>query len=139
MDYILYQHQQGQKKIISYLRNQEDPQGAETINCEVFYAFADPDALEATLENMVKLGDLEREGDKYRVPATKQRTPDEKVEDAIGMILENGGFDGNHHKQWVLDQTLRILLGDRYDERMREYRGPDENGDTYSWDEGIAP
>lgn len=27
----------------------------------------------------------------------------EKIEKAIEMAMEYGGFDGGHHKQWALD------------------------------------
>jgi len=75
-----------------------------------------------------------------------------------------GGFDGAHHKDWVLDQIARILKGSKIiieearwengaselrvtvGEPTEEYRhwvaeGKDgEDGpDTYEYDEGIAP
>ena len=43
-------------------------------------------------------------------------TPDETPYDnwtptewALEYITRYGGIDGSHHKQWVLDQTIRIL------------------------------
>ncbi len=61
-----------------------------------------------------------------------------KIEAAIQLILELGCFDGAHHKQWVLDQLLRILADD-YDSLMVEYKDGEDGPDTYEWDEGIAP
>ena len=60
------------------------------------------------------------------------------VEDAITMIEEYGGIDGGHHKQWVLDQLLRILADD-YDDWVTEYNAGEDGPETYFWDVGIAP
>lgn len=62
-------------------------------------------------------------------------TEQERIDQATDLILEYGGIDGSHHKMWVLDQVLRLLLGDRYEQAIAEYR----NGSEYEWDEGIAP
>ena len=56
---------------------------------------------------------------------------------AIGLLY--GGIDGGHHKQWVIDQMLRILLGDEYDERIADYKSGEDGPETYAWDEGVAP
>lgn len=56
------------------------------------------------------------------------------------LILDYGGIDGAHHKQWVLDQVLRICLGNEYEDKIKEYQGDDGTGEPeYLWDEGIAP
>lgn len=49
---------------------------------------------------------------------------------ALDLIRQFGAYDGEHHKQWVLDQVARILTADadRYDTWRPE-----------GWDEGIAP
>ena len=57
----------------------------------------------------------------------------------LDFINEWGGFDGAHHKQWVLDQLVRIVAGDGYEKWVAEHRAGDEGPDTYEWDEGIAP
>lgn len=36
------------------------------------------------------------------------------MEQAVGVIFRYGGIDGEHHKQWVIDQALRILSGENY-------------------------
>jgi len=56
-------------------------------------------------------------------------------ERACALILEDGGIDGGHHKQWVLDQVLRILAGSEYKNLIAIY----ESGGEYEWDTGIAP
>ena len=51
-------------------------------------------------------------------------------------IIQYGMIDGARHKQWLLDQTLRILLGDGYQEIIDEMNS---NEEFEPWDEGIAP
>jgi hypothetical protein len=52
----------------------------------------------------------------------------DKISGAVEMILEYGPYDGAHHKDWVLDQALRKLLGTSYSSAMPE-----------DWEEGVAP
>jgi len=57
------------------------------------------------------------------------------VERASVFVLDNGAIEGAHHKQWVLDQTLRQIAGERYDTMTAVYS--DITGEE--WDCGIAP
>lgn len=57
----------------------------------------------------------------------------ERTEQAINLILEYGYIDGAHHKQWLLDQVLRVLAGERYDAMVAPVDDVDD------WDTGIAP
>ena len=52
----------------------------------------------------------------------------------VTMIVEYGAIDGAHHKQWVLDQCLRLAAGDGYQKMIALYS---VEGDV--WDRGIAP
>jgi hypothetical protein len=54
----------------------------------------------------------------------------------VALILRYGMIDGSHHKQWLLEQALRGLLGDKYDDVISEYNSDENYND---WDEGIAP
>ena len=55
---------------------------------------------------------------------------------AIEIAERFGSIDGEHHKQWVIDQMLRALLSDQYEAWVND-RNEDE---TYKpWDVGIAP
>lgn len=67
----------------------------------------------------------------------------QKLEAAVELIGQYGCVDGSHHKQWVLDQVLRVLLPEnQYDEwvLMYEQEYPDGPDDMYDeWDVGIAP
>lgn len=63
---------------------------------------------------------------------------DRRIEDALETIKNCGGIDGAHHKQWVLDQVVRILSND-YDEWVKDYEDGEDGPQTYLWNEGIAP
>lgn len=58
----------------------------------------------------------------------------EKIDQARDLIIQHGGHDGEHHKEWCLDQVFRILVGDQYKSIVKKFR---KNG--YDWKEGIAP
>ena len=66
-------------------------------------------------------------------------TPEEKIQAAIDLAIRYGGIDGAHHKMWTIDQMLRILAGDGYDELIREANSGEDGPNTYEWDTGIAP
>ena len=63
----------------------------------------------------------------------------ERVTKTIEVIANYGGIDGGHHKQWVLDQAMRFLLGDDYNAWISVYCCGEDGPDTYEWDTGIAP
>lgn len=65
-------------------------------------------------------------------------TKDEIIYEAKKMIIQYGGFDGSHHKNWCLDQTFRVLTGDNY---LKDVHNAccDEDGEEYEWNTGIAP
>lgn len=64
---------------------------------------------------------------------------DKQIKKALDLIFEYGQIDGGHHKAWVIDQIVRILIKDKYDEWVKNYIYDEETGDTYTWDKGIAP
>jgi len=61
--------------------------------------------------------------------------------------------DGAHHKQWTIDQMVRVLAGEDYGQWVMNYEHcgkvpcPTHDGgqsdwdcdEGYAWDEGIAP
>lgn len=59
---------------------------------------------------------------------------EEKIEKVMDLIIRHGGHDGEHHKEWCIDQVFRILSGNEYDNIVNEIRKND-----YSWKIGIAP
>ena len=66
-------------------------------------------------------------------------TDKETINKAIELAVEFGGFDGAHHKDWVIDQMIRILAGDGYEQLVKEACHGENGPDTYTWEEGIAP
>jgi len=83
---------------------------------------------------------------------------------AIYFIEHYGQFDGEHHKQWTIDQIARILKGTKvivkqasWNDGQKEWRvdldkpskkylkwvkdmcDGEDGPNTYSYDEGIAP
>lgn len=63
----------------------------------------------------------------------------ERIEEAINLAIRYGGIGEAHHKAWVIDQMLRVLAGDRYEEIIREANEGDDGPNTYEWDVGIIP
>jgi hypothetical protein len=64
---------------------------------------------------------------------------DANTRQAIELIVKYGGIDGAHHKDWVLDQVVRLLAGSEYENVIREAKAGEDGPNTYDWDEGIAP
>lgn len=73
------------------------------------------------------------------ISESKTMSNQEKIEKTIELIVQYGGFDGSHHKDWVLDQAVRILAGDDYDTIVKEACNGEDGPDTYSWEVGIPP
>ena len=64
----------------------------------------------------------------------------ETITQAIELISEYGGIDGGHHKQWLLDQVLRVLMNeDTYNKWLAVWQDGEDGPLTYEWDKGIAP
>jgi hypothetical protein len=86
------------------------------------------------------------------------------AEAALTIINLYGQIDGEHHKQWVIDQVARILLGTpvtvvlakwanghqeerfrtgeptvEYAEWVKRAKAGEDGPETYDYDEGIAP
>jgi hypothetical protein len=63
------------------------------------------------------------------------------VEKALELARRYGGIDGDHHKNWVIDQMVRTLINneDDYELFVAQSKAGEKGPETYSWDEGIAP
>ena len=67
-------------------------------------------------------------------------SPEEfKINNALAVARSYAQIDGAHHKAWVIDQMMRELLGEGYQEWVRSYKEGENGPETYEWDEGIAP
>ena len=77
------------------------------------------------------------------IAATKEggESPAEPARDAraVDFAIRFGGIDGEHHKTWVIDQMVRVLTGDRYNEIVAEACDGEDGPETYGWDTGVAP
>jgi hypothetical protein len=71
----------------------------------------------------------------------REEPSEEQVVNALDIILQYGGIEGDHHRAWVIDQVVRALLGteDEYQKWVKNYCDGEDGPDTYGWDEGIAP
>ena len=58
---------------------------------------------------------------------------------ALDLIVRYGGIDGAHHLRWVLDQVVRTLAGDRYQDVVDDACAGEDGPNTHEWDVGIAP
>ena len=61
------------------------------------------------------------------------------VDKALDIAIRYGGIDGEHHKDWVIDQIVRALTGDRYEQVIAEAKAGEDGPNTYDWEEGIPP
>jgi hypothetical protein len=68
-------------------------------------------------------------------------SPEERIEVALDLIDCYGRFERADHKQWLLDQVVRALAGDGYDDWVRRHCASedDTDPDAYDWDEGVPP
>lgn len=88
---------------------------------------------------------------------------EDRCRKAIEIAVKYGGFDGDHHKAWVIDQMVRVLTGcptviktandhrgkmyeyealcesEEYARIVREACSGEDGPDTYEWNEGIPP
>lgn len=63
----------------------------------------------------------------------------QRMIDALKIALDYGQIDGSHHKMWVIDQMVRTLTGDNYEEIVKQYCDGEDGENTYEWDCGVAP
>lgn len=77
----------------------------------------------------------------YDATYEENRQLKSRVTTALDTIMRFGGIDGDCHKAWVIDQTVRALTGDGYDKWVDDARGETDPGGEreYDRDEGIAP
>lgn len=63
-----------------------------------------------------------------------------QMKNAMDVITSYGNIDGAHHKDWVIDQVARHLLGDKYDAWVISLRGDLVDGEyEYEYEEGTPP
>lgn len=67
------------------------------------------------------------------------RLSKDKIVRALDLIREYGGHDGAHHKDWVLDQVVRVLTGDDYEAWVAETKSGEDGPETYGYETGTPP
>lgn len=68
-----------------------------------------------------------------------RQSAEQRSEAALEIANNYGGFDGAHHKMWVIDQMVRILAGDEYKAWVVSHCDGEDGPATYEWDVGIPP
>ena len=58
-----------------------------------------------------------------------------RIRTALDLATRYGDTDEGHHKSWVIDQMVRALTCDDYEEWVAMHC----NSGNYDWDVGIAP
>lgn len=64
---------------------------------------------------------------------------EKQINEALDLAFEYAQIDGGHHKMWVIDQMVRKLTGNNYEEWVDNYEYDEETEKEYDWDTGIAP
>jgi hypothetical protein len=80
-----------------------------------------------------------KNGNCIRTEFCKRNEVKEAEQSALDIIMQYGGIDGAHHKDWVLDQVVRKLTGDDYEKWVADAKSGEDGADTYGYSEGIAP
>ena len=65
--------------------------------------------------------------------------PTAVIEQALEIAARYGGSDEIHHLRWVIDQMVRSLAGESYDDFVAQCRAGENGPDTYAWHVGITP
>lgn len=65
-------------------------------------------------------------------------TTKSKIENALEIAFRHGGTD-KVDQVWVVDQMVRALTAERYEQWVKNRKDGPDGPDTYSWDIGIAP
>jgi hypothetical protein len=58
---------------------------------------------------------------------------------ALKAIEKWGNIEGDHHKQWLIDQIVRELTGENYNTWVNEWENVNKGQISCKWDTGIAP
>lgn len=77
-------------------------------------------------------------GDELRIPHPAD--PHEAINKVVKLASDGLWCDGDHHKQWYLEQILRVLFGEHYDQAVAAMTADEDgNPNTYNWEPGVAP
>lgn len=95
--------------------------------------------------------------------ALPAKTSTERIDKALMLAVAFGGYDGAHHKDWVIDQMVRALTGCPVEKETIDVTGKppyvhmqqgesqeykvliaaacagDDGPNTYAWETGTPP
>ena len=57
------------------------------------------------------------------------------ISQRAAVLVLNGAVDAPHHRQWFLDQAVRLLTGDDYEDLILAFQSVIGE----EWDTGVAP
>ncbi len=63
----------------------------------------------------------------------------ERLIDAVLIARHNNGVERADQKQWVIDQMVRALLHDRYEQWVIDTEAGNDGPYTFHWDVGVDP
>ena len=79
----------------------------------------------------------------YRKRAQRAEADNKALREVLGgvqeLITSWAGVDDSRHKQWLLDEIVKVITGDNYDKWVASYNNGEDGPNTYEWDKGIAP
>ena len=62
-----------------------------------------------------------------------------RMNKALDIARRYGQCESKHHKAWVIDQMVRALLAEYYEDWVKDYQGGVDGPYTFEWYEGMAP
>jgi hypothetical protein len=75
----------------------------------------------------------------FEIDTPKDTEALKRIMDALDLGIRWGVIDGGHHKMWTIDQMIRALLGDDYEQVIAKYNKENIEVGYGEWDKGIAP
>lgn len=60
-----------------------------------------------------------------------------RIGEAIEIAIVYNGVNQKDHKAWLIDQMVRILAAEDYEEVIRKAKDGDDGPNTYGWDLGV--
>jgi hypothetical protein len=76
--------------------------------------------------------------DKLNWAAERIEELENKEKEILSIAEDYGGYDGGHHKQYALNEIVKIITGDKYEQWVNDYENGEDGPNTYEWDKGIA-
>lgn len=72
-------------------------------------------------------------------PMTTTMSPEQRITAAVALAHRYAQSEGADAKAWVIDQMVRRLLDDGYDEFVTRFRNGEDGPNSHDWDVGLAP